>query len=193
MKKFHLDSFFIVEKFKYHEQVKNNLLDLISKVDSQTIISPSAEVNITRCDWCVSTDFNRNWFIFIKNLLFENLIEIYSQLGYDGFTLNEIWFQQYLTNAGHGWHTHSGNFTSVYYLELPIDAPKTQLISPYDQKSIIELNVSEGDIVIFPSYVIHKAPINSSQSQKTIISFNTNATYSDAIYGKNLGDHNAIL
>jgi len=193
MQKKKLDSFYSISKFKYHEQVKDNLLDLISKSSYETLFNPKAEVNISKCDWHCSTDFTRNWFLFLKDYLFEDLLKTHEELGYDGFTLNEIWFQQYLNNSEHGWHTHSSNFTSVYYLELPPDTPKTQIISPFDQKTILEIEVTEGDILMFPSFVIHKAPINKSQNKKTIISFNTNATYSDNIYGKNIGDNNAIF
>lgn len=193
MQKKHLDSFFSISKFKYHEQVKHCLLDLILNSESESPYFPAAEVNISRCDWHLSTKFDRNWFQFFKKFLFEHLLETYNELGYDGFTLHEIWFQQYLKNSGHGWHTHSGNFTSVYYLELPVDAPKTQIVAPYDQKTIFNVDVSEGDILIFPSYVIHRTLANNSINRKTIISFNTNVTYSDSIYGKNLGGNNAIF
>jgi uncharacterized RmlC-like cupin family protein len=100
--------------------------------------------------------------------------------------MQELWFQQYYKNSQHGWHTHSSNFTSVYYLELENDAPKTKIVNAFNQKEIIELNVVEGDIVIFPSFVIHQGPKNISNNRKTIISYNTNATYSDKIYGQGL-------
>jgi ectoine hydroxylase-related dioxygenase (phytanoyl-CoA dioxygenase family) len=84
-----------------------------------------------------------------------------------------IWYQQYLKNSTHGWHTHSDNFTGVYYLEMDETAPKTQIIN---SNKILNLNVEEGDFVIFPSYLIHRAPINLSKNRKTIISFNFNVS-----------------
>jgi ectoine hydroxylase-related dioxygenase (phytanoyl-CoA dioxygenase family) len=107
-------------------------------------------------------------------------------LGYDGINITEIWFQQYLNGSEHGWHCHSGNFTNVYYLELPEGTPKTQLVNPYNQKDIIEVDVKEGDLLAFPSYVLHKAPKNLSDKRKTIISYNIDIVYSDEIYGKNI-------
>ena len=74
----------------------------------------------------------------------------------------------------------------LHYLELPEGTPKTQIINPYNQKDIIEVDVKEGDLLTFPSYVLHKAPKNNSDKRKTIISFNTTVHYSDEIYGKNL-------
>lgn len=188
MKKLHLDCFYTIAKFRPHQQIKNDLLDLIATSECQSPIFPSAEVNISRCDWHMSTVFDRPWFKYIKAQLFDQMLGIYQQVGYDGFTLHEIWYQQYLQATQHGWHSHSCNFTSVYYLELPATAPRTQLINPFDQKTIIELEVSEGDIVVFPSFVIHRAPINTSTERKTIISYNTNVTYSDKIYATSLGN-----
>jgi hypothetical protein len=87
--------------------------------------------------------------------------------------IDKIWFQQYVNGNTHGWHTHGNNFTGVYYLELPNDAPKTQLVNPFSQTEIFEPDVKEGKIIIFPSYVIHRAPLVSNQNlRKTIISFN---------------------
>ena len=187
MQKFSLECFYIIKKFKYHSQIKDYLLTEISDAECQHLYSENAEVNITKCDWHISTDYNRNWFKLLKDMLFEEMLDMYSQVGYDGFTLQEIWFQQYQQNAQHGWHTHSSNFTNVYYLDLPADSSKTQIVSPYDQQTVIELDVSEGDIVSFPSFVIHKGPKNNADMHKTIISYNTNVTYSDNIYDKNLG------
>ena len=184
MKKLHLDSFYTITKFKDHEQVKSGLLDLLENSPYESPSLPSSEVNISRCDWHLSNNFQRPWVLFIKDQLLAQMLEIYKQVGYDGYTLQEIWFQQYLSNSGHGWHTHSSNFTNVYYLELPDDTPTTQLISPFDQKTIIDIDVSEGDILTFPSFVIHRGPVNQSIKQKSIISYNTNVTYSDQIYGK---------
>ena len=162
---------------------------MLSLIDNAPYNSPKediSEVNITKADWYNSRDTNREWFKYLVEPLVEQLKEMYLELGYDGFSINEMWFQQYLENSEHGWHSHSSNFTNVYYLELPEGTPKTQIVSPYDQKTIIEVDVEEGDLLIFPSFTLHKAPINKSQNRKTIISYNIDATYSDNIYGKNI-------
>lgn len=187
MAKFHLECFFDISTFPYHRDVRSELLNYINNSDYKQIIHNSAEVNISRCDWHKAKDFQKLWFRYIQENLFNAMLKIYRDLGYDGFTLHEIWFQQYEHESMHGWHTHSCNFTNVYYLELPDEGSKTQLINPFDQKTVIELDVKEGDIVVFPSFVIHKGPKNLSQKRKTIISYNTNVTYSDNIYANHLG------
>ena len=190
MQKFPLECFYTVKKFSNHSKVKDQLLLEIENSDYESPTFDAAEVDISKCDWHLSKDFTRKWFLYIKDMLLEDMLNIYSNIGYDGFTLQEIWFQQYFNNSQHGWHTHSSNFTNVYYVDLPNDSSKTQIISPYDQKTIIELDVKEGDIITFPSFVIHRGPKNNSADKKTIISFNTDLTYSDKIYASHLGEKN---
>jgi len=72
----------------------------------------------------------------------------------------------------HSWHTHGENFTGVYYVELNEKSPKTQIVNPFDSHSVYELDVSEGDMVIFPSYTLHRAAKMTNDIRKTIISFN---------------------
>ena len=81
-----------------------------------------------------------------------------------------MWYHQYAKNSVHNWHIHGENYTGVYYLELPDDTPKTELIDQYDKKITVEAN--EGDVVIFPSFIIHRGPKVLNDSRKTIISFN---------------------
>ena len=48
----------------------------------------------------------------------------------------------------------------------------------YDRNEVTddiqELDVEEGDVVAFPSHLIHRAPANPVDIPKTIISFNFN-------------------
>jgi predicted 2-oxoglutarate/Fe(II)-dependent dioxygenase YbiX len=186
MTKHRFDCAFSITQFKDHNRLKQRLLDLIETSDYSSPNIPSAEVNITRTDWHKSSNFDREWAKEIAKPLGDHMLEVYKDLGYDGFTLHELWFQQYLKNSGHGWHTHSANFTNVYYLELPTDAPKTQIVNSFNQTEIIEVDVKEGDILVFPSFVVHRATPNLCNKRKTIISYNTNVIYSDNIYGTGL-------
>lgn len=187
MKKYKLDCAYLVAEFKYHNEVKDYLLSLIDRAEYNSPKEAKAEVNITKADWYNSRDVNREWFQYLVRPLTEQLHEMYKELGYDTVVIKEMWFQQYLQNSEHGWHTHSSNFTNVYYLELPEGTPKTKIVSPYDQKTIIEVDVKEGDLLVFPSFTMHKAPPNKSINlRKTIISYNIDADISDENYGKGL-------
>jgi len=178
-----LECVYLKSKFSEHEKIKSTLLDLLGNAPFKSPMVEIAEVNITKTDWFDSQNFDRPWFKYIKNSLTSHALDMYRELGFGSYKLNEIWFQQYLENSEHGWHTHSANFTNVYYLELPDDSPRTQLIEPYTGNKIT-LDVKEGDVVVFPSFILHKTLPNTSVNRKTIISFNVDAIYTDDIYGK---------
>ena len=84
-------------------------------------------------------------------------------------TIDQLWFQKYKQSSNHKWHIHSGNYTGVFYVKFPQDAPKTQLLL---NGKIANLNTSEGDLIIFPSFIKHRSPPNKSNNDKLIISYN---------------------
>lgn len=176
---------YCITKIQNHGKVKPRLLDLIQQADHTSPFLEKSEVDITRTDWHNCSDAQRPWFKFFAENFYDSIMAVYRRLGYGGFRLNEIWFQQYGSFSQHGWHTHGSNFTNVYYLELPKDSPKTQLIEPYT-KNKFYLEVEEGDLVTFPSFILHRTGPNVSQDPKSIISFNINAVYSDEIYGQGI-------
>jgi hypothetical protein len=128
--------------------------------------------NISKLDWRHAKDFNRLWVTIIKPSIDKHLSHTALFLGYQSHEIKELWFQQYLSNGTHGWHIHGSNFTAVYYLELNEKSPVTELICPFSLNKKIVPSVKEGDILIFPSYVIHRAPKINNSIRKTIISFN---------------------
>lgn len=177
---------YVIYSFPQHNDIKNELLSLINYAESTHPVSENVEVDISRADWFNSNDFSRPWVNFISEHIVDSIKKMYMEIGFDGLTINEIWFQQYFKNSKHGWHTHSANFTNVYYLELSEESPKTLLLDPFDKKTIIEVDVKEGDILLFPSFILHKAPENMSDHRKTIISYNVNATCSENLYDRSL-------
>ena len=193
MRKYKLDCAYVISKFEFHDELKSSLLDLIRDSNFESPKNIRAEVDITRTDWKYSSDMSRSWVQYLARPLMDQLLPMYQELGFDGFKINEIWYQQYSKTSQHGWHTHSSNFTNVYYLDLPKDSPKTKLVNGYNQSEVIELDVEEGDMVIFPSFIIHSAPPNLSNHQKTIISYNVDATYSENIYGKGIKENHAVF
>lgn len=172
--KLNLTSFAIIKEFKPHQEIKEKLLDLIKQTPQENLytIDSYYSDNISKLDWSTCKDFERPWVKFILKKLQIHLDECVKNFSFQKAIIESIWFQQYVKNNRHGWHIHSGNYTGVYYLQLNKDSPKTELV---DQAyNLITLNVKEGDIVIFPSFMIHRAPIIENEFTKTIISFNLN-------------------
>jgi hypothetical protein len=154
--------------------MKNQILNLIENQKSENlkITDEYFGDNISKLDWSSAEDFSRPWTQFFGKRFQETLDEISQECGYQTALVTQLWFQQYHQNDVHGWHVHGSNFTGVYYVELPEDSPKTELINPFTQQNLIIPEIQEGDFLIFPSFTIHRAPKVYTKSRKTIISWN---------------------
>jgi hypothetical protein len=174
--KHHLDSFYLIFQFSDHQEMKTTMLNLMAEQVHESLVVKNNYYgdNITKLDWSKATDFSRPWVSYFKPKLDALLNDVATTCGYIDCQINDIWFQQYYENDTHGWHTHGSNFTGVYYLDLPANAPKTQIVNPFNQEQILVPDIQEGDILIFPSYVIHRAPKITKHINKTIVSFNCN-------------------
>jgi len=163
-----------IDKFSDHDKIKVKLLQDIDISDNEKfkLNKKYYNDNIHKLDWHKNQDFERPWVNFFLPFLNKQISKMIKPLGFENFTLPVVWYQQYLKNGKHGWHVHGSNYTGIYYLEMSEDSPKTQIVNPSDMKNVIDLNVQEGDFVIFPSFVVHRAPENISDKRKTIISFN---------------------
>jgi len=171
-----LDSFYLTFKFPKHLEMKETLLKLIAtEIEQLETVSDNRDTynrDTYIHDWPFAKDFSRPWVQHFKPDLDVLLNDVVKGCGYVRYIPYEIWFQQYQTGDTHGWHSHGHNFTAVYYLDLPANAPKTQIINPYTQDNILTPEVGEGDVLMFPSYVIHRGPQITEKLNKTIISFN---------------------
>lgn len=126
--------------------------------------------SISKLDFGESENFNREWVNIFLPHFEESLRSMINGMGYLGLKLHQVWYQQYHQGSGHGWHIHAYHFTGVYYLEFPKGSAATEICSPYNLRPK-KFKAKEGDIIIFPSHWIHRAPANTSE-RKTIISFN---------------------
>jgi hypothetical protein len=169
-----LDSFYLTFRLHDHVRIKETLLSIINNqtASSLNINDSYYGDKISRLDWDSAGDFQRPWVSFLFPILQAQLNTVCQTCGYQEVLINDLWFQQYQLNDAHGWHVHGSNFTGVYYLDMPTGSPITQLVNPLNQKEIINPNIKEGDILIFPSFVIHRAPVIKNLLKKTIISFN---------------------
>ena len=165
---------YVIGRFEQHTELKDRVLSAINEQEGVDRLSESGdELDISRCDWRLGRwDYNRKWFQLLQPHWHNHMLNVSKELGYEYYRLKEIWFQQYEKMSHHGWHVHGSNWTNVYYLELPKDSPKTEFIDPYSQTGVYTFDVKEGDILTFPSYVIHRAPVNLGNDRKTIISWN---------------------
>jgi len=168
-----LKAFYVLDNLENHKSIKPKLLNFIKNIDGDTKQGHSSD-DIRKLDWTRAKDFSRPWAKYFIESINDKLLFLLTKLGYDEYAIDELWFQQYVYNGYHGWHAHGSSFTAVYYLELDKHAPKTELIEPYMHNRKIVADVQEGDLLLFPSFVIHRAPRVIVDTRKTIISFNIN-------------------
>ena len=164
-----------------HHIIHERLLNEINSSDNEPIIQkgPGYYSTVSRADYNHMNSFERSWVKKFIPSLFVSVEKILSQAGYKiegkrGVDFIDIWFHQYLEGDTYGWHVHTHQFSGIYYLEFGKSSGKTQICSPFSFKTK-KINVKEGDIVIFPSHILHRALPNKSE-RKTVISFNFNLT-----------------
>lgn len=174
VRKYLLESFYTVGQLPNHDKIKPLLHQLIDDAPADSLKENDDYYtdSVQKLDWATAKDFTRPWTVSFKPSLDNYLNELAIALGYQKAIIEELWFQQYGNGDTHGWHTHGSNFTGVYYLELDGASPKTEIIEPSKQDKKMTPDVREGDVLIFPSYTIHRAPVITDQIRKTIISFN---------------------
>ena len=174
MRKFKVNACVGISKIPNHLKIKDKILSLIDSSNDSTCSPKAKETKktfISKYDYPLATNFERQWVKKIKPYLLPVLRDIINDFGYQGMNVFEIWYQQYEKGSAHTWHIHGGNFTGVYYLEYPKGSPPTEILSPYDLGVFKMDMVSEGDVIIFPACWIHRAPINEG-CRKTIVSYN---------------------
>ena len=93
------------------------------------------------------------------------------------FRVEGFWFHQYVTGDIFNFHVHPKcNLSFIYYVELPDKSATTEFYH-VERDEVFQPDVSEGDIVIFPSYYPHRSPLITSASRKTILSGNISLYY----------------
>lgn len=154
-----------VIKFRKHKKLKNKILELID-VMPDSVYQTSKGTTATKSDWNLPSDFQRDYLYFFYKEINSLMLQTAKKFKCQNWTIHNAWFMQYNQNDKHAWHTHpQSNLSAVYYLELP----KKELVTEFKNKKI---KAEEGDILIFPSYILHRSPVNKTKKRKTVISFN---------------------
>ena len=154
-----------------HNEIKNPMLDWM---DNYEQIGECPD-KITKTDFFDPNRRSQYMDIFFNSegaeLLRQDICQKY---GVINFYTSGCWFQQYHNNDSHGWHLHGKNTVSMsYLLELDDSKHSTEFVD-IEKKKTFQLNVSEGDVIIFPSHIIHRSPIIIGHSRKTTIAINLN-------------------
>lgn len=177
-----------------HEKIKDKALGYVKR---QYEKNPSTFPDAWDAD--VFTTFGKridfDWADLIM-LYQDNLIELATQYGIAGDAyITDAWFNAYKKNQHQEIHEHlPGQFSAVHYLayDKNVHSP-TLFLSPYRQVSMSNappfksndpdfipstwnqlsyINVDEGDLIIFPSFLEHKVGRQTTNKLRATIAFN---------------------
>jgi len=115
---------------------------------------------------------NDDWQDRVKQSLRPITERIEQQLGFvpgGRVSWSDMWMYQYTDGGSYNWHSHNHNFVFTYYVRLDDPSHTTRLFDPWSQKTF-NVEAEEGDVVIFPAFIVHQAP--SIASEKVIIAGN---------------------
>lgn len=154
-------------KVEDHDYWKPRLLESIQKMIDDN--------NIRLNEKGYYYDFNlpkapRTYGMLMDQLLYPYIEELGEIYGLRHKKTSLYWFQQYIQGSDFGWHQHDGHWACVYYIELPEMSEATEFLN-YGQ-----FDVSEGDIIFFPTFLVHRSPTIKSNLRKTIIATNLDFT-----------------
>lgn len=168
MKKYNLNSFYIINSLKNHSEINKNLLKYIDEMPNNRY------KQISKTDWNLPKELNRNYLTYFYSQISIIMNLMLTELKFQNWVIHEGWFQQYNKNDRHNMHVHPNcHFTNIYFVELPDANYKTELYnSGFDSKIDLD-NITEGDLLTFPSYIYHRSNEIKNDVRKTIISFNS--------------------
>jgi uncharacterized protein (TIGR02466 family) len=122
----------------------------------------------------------------------KNILDVFKNFGWKTsnvpITINEMWAIINKNNDFNVLHSHPNCYLSAaYYVKAPKNCGKFEIECPNIAKlnsfpkienpndlnvRIISIDISEGDLLIFPSYLPHKVAQNLSGQDRIVISFN---------------------
>jgi len=157
-------------RVKDHQHIKFNILNYIESMGKYSFSQPENQ-QISNTDWHLSPETPRPYVDYLNHIFDDHNNAVMNAFGFDVCRRINCWFQQYEKGDYHIWHTHRGTmFSNVYYVSLDESCPKTSFKINGEE---IDIDVEEGDIITFPSYLKHRSKPNQSDFIKTVIAFNT--------------------
>ena len=174
-------------KFQNVEKLNQELLDICFKLRKE---EPDNELRSVEVGGWQSKQ-NIHELIELKNFLnvFNNLYKAISKeiLEDDDFELrlDTTWFNINPPLGSNKMHIHPGGaFSGVYVIQKPKDSGNLILYDPKVQqfplreprnktrRDSIELDMQEGEIIIFPAWLQHSVTMNKSKEERVTMSFN---------------------
>tara|TARA_R100000773_G_C4215436_1_gene114253 strand:+ start:1152 stop:1667 length:516 start_codon:yes stop_codon:yes gene_type:complete len=162
--------FLNIDKWTDHKSsVLSNL-----KVKDPSKVPKNTDDSVITSYW---DNFDYNDHIEFLNMLHPYIAPITKEMGVERIT--RLWWQTANSGDYHTAHDHGmEGWSAVFYAQFDPEVHKsTTFYRPYPAPMnvvppIFNPKVKEGDLFMFPSFILHEAPINKSDVPRTIISFN---------------------
>jgi hypothetical protein len=178
MKLFNEQSMFVVNSYSTHvvewKERREEILSLVNfNVEGHDKISD----NLAYSDYNL---YNQEDSPYRKSFL-EMLEPYLKEFRENVFQYNQVtgvWCQKYLSGDYHGPHDHGPiGYSAVFYAKINADVHLSTLFySPFrDNVGVVgskSYKSVEGDLRIFPAYLLHTAPPHKSDEDRIIFSFN---------------------
>lgn len=175
-----------IHSLSSHKDIKDLLLNEIESSWGENITGDNDVHQTFDKDVITKTDFFQRKEKFYSNSYITILHSEFQKEFYkilmrrycvENFYLDYAWYQQYRRGDVHQWHFHpTSNLSFVYFLELSSHEESTEFFDVEKEKPF-QLNVKEGDVLVFPSFTPHRSPEIETENRKTIISGNINLRY----------------
>lgn len=122
----------------------------------------------------------------------------FSQTYPPGVFLSSMWYERSRKFDAHGPHNHGATgFSAILYVDFDqSEHESTVFYSPFndpmngDDMSFQPV-VREGDLIIFPAMILHEGPMNMSEKERVIVSFNIMGE--DVLTAYNSGKREGVL
>jgi hypothetical protein len=169
---------------KDHEVYKKKLLEIFDADNPSGSDSQDIKTDFR----CKKRKAYSRYYRLTMKALGKHLSHIRSSMGYKAAILN-MWYQQSTRGQYHGVHNHGVlGMSCVWYVEFNPSVHKgTTFIAPFHSPMSGERlqdtpKVEEGDLVVFPSFLLHEQEPNDSDERRSVISFNLSADPSKAFH-----------
>tara|TARA_E500000331_G_C17225268_1_gene700001 strand:+ start:48 stop:593 length:546 start_codon:yes stop_codon:yes gene_type:complete len=161
---------------KEWELEKDNILSLIPFDDEKF---KTKEINYTDFTSVYSDEMEKMYQVKFSSLVKPYIEEFGKTSDYKFTSMSKVWCQRYNKNDYHAPHDHGANgYSAVFYAQIDSEVhPSTKFFSPFmgldgGHERDQSIMVDEGDLVIFPSNILHMAPPHYSDKERIIMSFN---------------------
>lgn len=159
-----------VTRLARHDDVKAHIYNAISNDGLGGISSPEEE--IYKSDYPLVGQ-RRPWLDYFFKSVSPCMDDVQHALGLKSWSISAAWYQWYEHGNFHTRHIHPGcSFSAVYFMELPDASVKTRIYSDSGSAVVKMPEMAEGEIIFFPSAMMHESPPNLSGGRKIVVAFN---------------------